>query len=590
MKQTPWWRRMRQDLRVFARLFPWRVALVMMVGVALLALVYQYAHNQVEPTPISYVKALFAALNMALFQLSYADMPPGPLLDPFFVLAPLVGIPLFLIFGANIVNILRIFFVRGERGQMWQEALASTIEKPIIVCGLGHIGYRVAHQLLDLKRPVIGVEAVPSSLVNTLMERDMPVILGDIRDKDVLKSAGVARAQAVLICTDLDLVNSEAAFHVRELNERARVILRLFEDEITDKIQASFNLRAVLSRSALAAQAFAYASIGLEILEVFKLEQFTYFLARVSIAPTSCLIGHTLQSTIQDRHITLICLQRQARLVIAPDLACVLQDRDTLFVFGVLDKLAAFIQEARGDFMPLSVGNPGEVSSAPILVCGLGHTGYRVINVLRTTLHRRVVGLDFEASQLSERLQEQGVSIVLGDFRQLSVLEQAGIHNAEALIACTEDDMVNFETVLRARELRPQIRAVMRIFEEALGKHLQQMFNIDAVYSTSSIAAPDFVYAAVQIHVPQPVEVGDEQFFIARLVVEALSNLINTSLRALNREEDLSILLHLRAGQVNFSPLASHLILVPGDEIIVLASYEKLRDLGDRNRPLGDLG
>jgi Trk K+ transport system NAD-binding subunit len=580
---------MRQDLRVFARLFPWRVATIMTVGIALLARLYQYAHNRVEPTSITYVKALFAALNMALFQLSYADMPPGPLLDPFFVLAPLIGIPLFLIFGANIVNILRIFFVRGERGQMWQRALAATIERPIIVCGLGHIGYRVANQLLDLKRPVVGIEAHPSSLINTLMERDMPVILGDIRDQDVLQSAGVARAQTVLICTDLDLVNIEAAFHVRALNERARIVLRLFEDEIADKIQASFNLKAVLSRSALAAQAFAYAAIGLEILEVFKLEQRTYFLARVSLAPTSCLIGDTVQKATQDRHITLVCLQRQGRLIIEPDLACVLQGHDTLFVFGMLDRLVSFIQEAKGELIPLPAATSGEASSAPILVCGLGHTGYRVVNVLRTTLHRQVIALDFEAGGLSERLQEQGVPVVLGDFRQPSVLEQAGIREAAALIACTEDDMLNFETVLRARELMPQIRTVMRIFEEALGRHLQQMFDIDAVYSTSVIAAPDFVYAAVQIHVPQPVEVGDERFFMARLVVEALSNLINTSLQALNLEEELTVLLHLRAGQVNLVPLALHLVLAPGDEIVVLASYEKLQDLGDRNQPLGGL-
>jgi Trk K+ transport system NAD-binding subunit len=580
---------MRQDLRVFARLFPWRVATIMTVGIALLALVYQYAHNQVEPTPITYIKAVFAALNMTLFQLSYADMPPGPLLDPFFVLAPLIGIPLFLIFGANIINILRIFFVRGERGQMWQKALASTIEKPIIVCGLGHIGYRVANQLLDLQRPVIGIESVPSSLLNALMERNMPVILGDVRDKDVLQGAGMERAQAVLICTDSDLVNIEAAFHVRELNERARIILRLFEDEIADKIQASFHLRAVLSRSALAAQAFAYAAIGMEILEVFKLEQLTYFLARVSLAPASRLIGDTLHKVTRDRHVTMICLQRQGRLIVEPDPACVLRDHDTLFVFGMLNRLASFIQEAKGEPILLSPDGANAASAAPILVCGLGHTGYRVVNVLRTALQREVIALDFEAGRLSERLQEQGVPIVLGDFRQSSVLEQAGIHRAAALIACTEDDMVNFETALRARELRPQIRTVMRIFEEALGRHLQQMFHIDAVYSTSAIAAPDFVYAAVQIHVPQPVEISDEQFFIARIVVEALSNLINTSLQGLNLEEDLTVLLHLRAGEVNISPLPPHLVLKPGDDIIVLASYEKLQELGSRNRPLGDL-
>jgi Trk K+ transport system NAD-binding subunit len=268
----------------------------------------------------------------------------------------------------------------------------------------------------------------------------------------------------------------------------------------------------------------------------------------------------------------------------------VLQDHDRLFVFGMLRDLAPFIQAAKGEPLHLSLDHTGGASSAPILVCGLGHTGYRVINVLRTALHRPVIALDFEAGRLSERLQDQGVPVILGDFRQPSVLEQADIREAAALIACTEDDMINFETALRARELHPQIRTVMRIFEEGLGRRLQQVFNIDAVYSTSAIAAPDFVYAAIQIHVPQPVQVDDEQFFIARLHVEPLSKLIDTPLDVLDLEEGLTVLLHLRADRFNVPPLTTPLVIAPGDELIVLASYEKLQDLGDRNRTLGDLG
>jgi Trk K+ transport system NAD-binding subunit len=325
-------------------------------------------------------------------------------------------------------------------------------------------------------------------------------------------------------------------------------------------------------------------------LEVFNLEHQVYFLARVTLASPSRLIGDALQKATRDRSVTVICLQRQGQLIIEPDPVCVLQDHDRLFVFGMLDDLAPFIQAAKGESLYLSRDHVGDVSPAPILVCGVGHTGYRVIDVLRTVLHRHVIALDFEAGRLSERLQDQKVPVILGDFRQPSVLERAGIGEAAALIACTEDDMVNFETALRARELRPQIRTVMRIFDEGLGRRLQQVFDIDAIYSTSAIAAPDFVYAAIQIHVPQPVQVGDERFFIARFLVEPLSNFVDTHLDVLDLEEDLTVLLHLRAGRINVPPLLSHLVLAPGDELIVLASYEKLQDLGDRNRTLGDLG
>ncbi len=592
-----WWTRWRQDVRVLIRLFPWSVAGILFVGIAVLARIYQYTYNQVESPAITYTKAIFAALNMALFQLSYADMPTSPLLDPFFVIAPLIGIPLFLVFGANIIQIIRVFFVRAERGQMWQQALADTVEKPIIICGLGRIGYRVAQQLLDFDQPVVGIDAQPSPLIDTLLERNMPVILGDVRNADVLRSVGVARASIVLICTDLDLVNIEAAFHVREMNPKARLVLRLFEDEIADEIQKGFDIKSVLSRSAIAAQAFAHAAIGLEILETFNLGEQPYFLAKI---PLTCPVLYlpdvlpcgpedestnpppanlTVQTLMDAYRVTFICLQREEQLIVEPPPETILHVHDVSYVFGRAQQLTKLSEY---------VGHTPDFQPGPILVCGLGHTGYRVVKALLALGHS-VIALDLEPGRLAERLQALDVPLLMEDFRQPAVLERAGIRQASALIACTEDDMANFETVLRARELNPHIRVVMRIFEEALGKRLQQMFDIDVVYSTSAIAAPVFVTAALQVHAPQPVYVGGEQHFIVRAVVAPLSNLIGIPIKVLQAEEGLTVLLHIRTGQAHIPSRLGHTVLTPGDEIVVLVSESQLHRFQRRTRPLKEL-
>lgn len=81
----PWyqWRRsVRQDLRVFRRLFPWRTGALLIAGVALMAALYAQAHNRLEG-PLSYIKAVYAILNMIAFQVSFADMPANPALDIF---------------------------------------------------------------------------------------------------------------------------------------------------------------------------------------------------------------------------------------------------------------------------------------------------------------------------------------------------------------------------------------------------------------------------------------------------------------------------------------------------------------------------
>ncbi len=563
---------------MLARLFPWNVSAVLIVGVALTALLFEetYNHNLIPgDIPITYVKSIYAVLNMIAFQVTFADMPDSPAPDIYFVIVPLIGIPLLLAFGINILNILRIFFVRGERGQAWQEALAATVEHPIVVCGLGRVGYRVAGQLLDLGQPVVGIDTTMSPLVTILIERGMPCIIGDVHDKEVLRRAGVPRAQTVLACTNQDLVNIETVFHVRELNPQARIVLRLFEDSIADEIQKTFNVKAVISRSAVAAAAFAHAAIGMKVLETFNLKDHTYFLTQITLDAASPLVGMQLGATADLYDVTVVCLERNGQMQVEPENETMLQGGDTLFIFAEMERAGELARRQQ---------SASEVR--PILVCGLQHTGYRVVNAL-LALQQPVVALNFAPEALAEQLHVRGVPVVYGDFRQHTVLEQAGLRTASALIACSEDDMVNFETLLRARELVPGLRVVMRIFEESLGEQLQRAFGIDAIYSTSAIAAPLFVAEALNMHIVQPVTVSGAQFgtpqSIAHLTVEPNSRLDHTAIGELTRQQNLTVLLHIRKDEVHIPPDPAQ-ILAPGDEIVVLASEEKLRglEIGDR--------
>lgn len=591
MDRSPpdWIQRLKTDLKVLVHLFPWPIGSAILIGLAVTALLFQHVYNhQASVGRISYLKAVYAVLNMVSFQVSFADMPPGPALDPFFAVVPLVGIPLLLVFGARLLNILRIFFVRQERGQMWQRALASTVEHPIIICGLGHVGYRIADALLDLERPTIGIEAVSSPLVEELITRGLPVTMGDIRQKDVLSRAGVDRARVVIVCTHDDIANIEAAFHVRELNPNAKIILRLFEDEIAGTIQEHFEVAATLSRSALAAQAFAYAALGVEAIETFIMDDQVFVLTEVPIHSLSPLANKRVDEIEASFTATVVCVFCGAELIIEPEPDRVLRKSDSVFIFTEFAQLSALTEAVISLPEDEDTESKEESPTAlPILVCGIGHTGYRVVRALQD-LERAAIALAFKPTNLSTRLQDEGVPVHYGDFRQRSLLEEVGLHSSQAIITCTEDDMVNFETGIRARELNPHIRVVMRIFEEALGTQLQTAFDINAVYSTSTIAAPAFIAAALNLNLSQPITLGGEQLSIARMRVETLSGLFRERIRALTDQEGITVLLHKRDNALTVPP-HPEILLRPGDEIVLLATWEKLRAITLRNRASRDI-
>ncbi len=569
-----WLLSFKQDFSVFARLFPWRVAAVLSLGLAVTALFFEVVYNRLAPPTehLTYVQAVLSLVKM--LQLDY-DLPVPIQLDPFLVLVPLLGLPLFFVFGVNVINVIRIFLVRGERGQAWQLALASTVKEHIVICGLGRVGYRVAVQLMEEGLPVVGINDVQSPLVDTLMQNGLPVIIGDVRDERVLGQAGVERARTAVVCTDQDLSNIKAAFHVRELNPGARIILRLFEDEITEAIGTHFEVDAIISRSMLAAIAFAHAAVGVEVVETFQLDDRMCVLARVPLDADSPLVGCTLAAVNDTQDVSVLFLRRGKRLQVEPDPATVLQADDELFVFARSEQLGALIQYG------VVPADDAPDRARPILVSGVGHTGYRVVLRL-LEMGLPVVALDAQTHTLAERLIERGVSVQFGDCRQHSFLERCGAAQARALVACSEDDMLNLEAVLRAREINPRIRTVLRLFEEGLGRQLQETFGIEAVYSASAIASPAFVAAVLQVHVAQLVEVDGTRLFLARLKIGAASALIGVAIGELNREEGLTVALHAHCGQINVPPM-DEMALQQGDELVVLASQEQLSALTQRN-------
>jgi Trk K+ transport system NAD-binding subunit len=73
------------------------------------------------------------------------------------------------------------------------------------------------------------------------------------------------------------------------------------------------------------------------------------------------------------------------------------------------------------------------------------------------------------------------VPVVLGDVTQEGVLEAAKIHRAHALLAVTSADTTNLEAALYARSVRPDLRVVLRLYDDDFAT---------AVYRTLRAAHP----------------------------------------------------------------------------------------------------
>lgn len=155
-----------------------------------------------------------------------------------------------------------------------------------IVCGLGHVGYRVALLLARVGVPTRVVHTRASEeWVHDLEARGIECIAGDARDERSLRRAGLAEARAVVAVTDQDLTNLSAALDAKRLQPSVDAIVRLHDRGLARHVEEGLDVRQVLSTSALAAPAFVSAALGREDLGHFRASGSTWTLQDLTAGP-----------------------------------------------------------------------------------------------------------------------------------------------------------------------------------------------------------------------------------------------------------------------------------------------------------------
>ncbi|WP_307167664.1 NAD-binding protein [Streptomyces rishiriensis] len=180
----------------------------------------------------------------------------------------------------------------------------------------------------------------------------------------------------------------------------------------------------------------------------------------------------------------------------------VLQLLSGLMGLLLLPVLLAAVLEALGTFRGTgALRRPPRGLGGHVVLLGLGKIGTRVLTRLRE-LNIPVVcveaGPDARGLAVARRLR---VPVVLGDVTQEGVLEAAKIHRAHALLAVTSSDTTNLEAALYARSLRPDLRVVLRLYDDDFATAVYRTLRaahpqaLTRSRSVTHLAAPSFAGA-----------------------------------------------------------------------------------------------
>lgn len=544
----------------------------------------EFAHGHPQAC-LSFRRALFETIRMYVFEVNL-DWPEDDTLGQImFFLTPMLGVALVF---QGILDFGRYLLDKGSRRVAWQVSLAKTFHNHIIVCGLGRVSYRVMIQLLETGHEVVVVEQDwNSEFVPETLKLNVPVVLGDARDPDVLRQAGIQHARGIIAGTSDDLINIEIALEARRRSAKVHVVLRIFNDELDTNLERSFGSNSAFSSSALAAPSLAVAAVSSNIAFVLPLSDVVLGISKVVIAPNSQLTGFA-QSIEEAHHVRLLQWLGSDGTWNWPKPGLRLEGGDRVLLMGTIEALEEAHRlnghSSKFDFLGADRPQRPTPQFNTVIVCGLGKVGYRVVKELYRRVPRPeivvVCGEDTKGP-LIEELETAHIRFVRGDGRIPDILSQAGIAHAYSIAAVTSNNLVNIQIGLTARRMRPDVDVVLRVFSEALAEQLDHIFGAYTAFSTSALAAPTLAAAAVESGVSYALNIGGRLISTLEVPVQPNDEFHGKTIEQVYAESKM-LVIALRRGRARTLMPAPATILAVGDMVELLADIGLLARLRPR--------
>ncbi len=228
---------------------------------------------------------------------------------------------------------------------------------------------------------------------------------------------------------------------------------------------------------------------------------------------------------------------------------------------------------------------PGMVDH--VIVIGLGAVGISVVRRLVVEGESVVVIERDTDNRYLAQARALGVPVIIADATQLQTHRMVNIADAKAVAVLTSADLTNIETGLSVRESLgarwDDVPVVLRVFDRELAQMMERSFGFQHVRSTSALAAPWFVGAALGLDVLSTFYVDQQPFLVAGLTVAPDGGLQGLAMQDLSSRTRVIALSRAADGVLEHPPRRGT-VFAGGDTAFLLGPYEELLGVLQRDQ------
>jgi voltage-gated potassium channel len=291
---------------------------------------------------------------VTLTTIGYGDMTPQTTGGKTFTMVLALG-GVFTVFylAADFFRAIVTGEVQTLLGKQRMERTLATLKDHLIVCGYGRMGRFVCHDFSTQGVPFVVIDRSPDALEHFAVPHGV-ALHGDATDDEVLKSAGVERARALVTVAASDSDNLYITLSARLLNDRLFIVARAESENAQQKLERAGASR-VVSPYVIGGSRVAHAVLRPTVVDFIDLatrtEHFDLQIEETRLAAGSTLVGRTLRdSQVRERFgVMIVAIKKPSgHMVYNPPGEATLEAGDILIALGQRRQLDELDRMAEG--------------------------------------------------------------------------------------------------------------------------------------------------------------------------------------------------------------------------------------------------
>ena len=353
----------------------------------------------------------------------------------------------------------------------------------IIVVGAGEVGSNIAASLAD-SHDIIVIDVDPEKVEDLTYSSDVLAIEGNGTSLEILRDAGIDKADMLVACTDDDETNLVTCATARSVSD-AFTIARVRDANFLDTWNQSegvFGVDFMVSTNLLTANDIVRV-VGLPAaVDVAPFAGGLVQMAEFEISAESEIAGRTVEEADQFEALTFAALVRDGKVMI-PRGQTIIEGGNKAIVIGRPDSIRTFSRRVTSGKTP--------DQARDIVVIGGGDIGYQTTKLFEENGFKpRLIEQDAKrARHLAEELPE--TIVMEHDATDIEFLAGEHIDQADAVIAATDSDEKNLLALLLAKNIG--VRRTVAVVEEGDYTSLFETVGVDVAINPREATAEEIV-------------------------------------------------------------------------------------------------